>query len=73
MAKTSIPTIVGQLMIGSADQKTIAPLFAALVADLETLRAAHQALCTKLDSNHGAATDHVATVGVAAGALSVTK
>ena len=73
MAKTTIASALNNTRLGNADKRTLTALFNYLVDDIEKLRAANAALCVKLDANHGAATDHAATIAIAAGGLSVSK
>lgn len=73
MPKTIVATSLNATRLGNSDKHTLTTLFNVFVDDIEKLRAANAALCAKLDSNHGAATDHVATIAIAAGGLSVSK
>lgn len=73
MPKITIAQTVNKMKLGGADKVSLTNILNGLADDIELLRAKNLALATKLDTNHGAAADHAATVAVAAGGLSVGK
>lgn len=73
MATINVSQVIGKMKIGNADKVILTSLISGLVGDVEKLRAANSSLLAKLDSNHGAAADHSATLNVPVTGLTVGK